>query len=241
MAKKKYNSGEELANGKDKIEEAYVVWGDDIASRKEAMSKASESLEECTLIERSSAGRRSSLDYSNLDGRTGGRPGFTRTDYDFFRPDEAVPRNNIKLIMRRAEDVYHRIGLVKNVIDLMADFGVQGIRLIHTNKKIERFYQKWFDKVAGKDRSERFLNNLYKTGNIVINKQTAKIGKNAIDTMYKAAARPDLLLTNIEEVSPERKEIPWIYTFIDPVYVDVASGALASFVHNKHYQLSLPA
>ncbi len=241
MAKKKYNSGEELANGKDKSEEAYVVWGDDIASRKEAMSKASESLEECTLIERSSAGRRYSLDYSNLDGRTGGRPGLTRTDYDFFRPDEAVPRNNIKLIMRRAEDVYHRIGLVKNVIDLMADFGVQGIRLIHTNKKIERFYQKWFDKVSGKDRSERFLNNLYKTGNIVINKQTAKIGKNAIDTMYKAAARPDILITNIEETSPEKKEIPWIYTFIDPVYVDVASGSLASFVHNKHYQLSLPA
>lgn len=241
MSNKKYNSGEELSNGKDNNEEAYVIWGDDIESRKQAMSKASESLEECTLIQRSTAGRRYSLDYSSLDGKTGGRPGLTRTDYDFFRPDEAVPRHNIKIIMRRAEDIYHRIGLVKNVIDLMADFGVQGIRLVHPNKRIERFYQRWFSKVSGKDRSERFLNNLYKTGNVVINKQTAKIGKKAIDTMYKANANPDITVTDIEPVNIDRKEIPWIYTFIDPVYVDVAAGSLSSFVNQKQYHLSLPA
>lgn len=241
MANKKYNSGEELAKGKDVDAEAYVVWGDDLESRKAAMSKASESLEECTLIQRTTAGRRYSLDYSNLDGKTGGRPGLTRTDYDFFRPDEAVPRHNIKIIMRRAEDIYHRIGLVKNVIDLMADFGVQGIRLVHPNKRIERFYQKWFEKINGKDRSERFLNNLYKTGNVVVSKQTAKVGKKAIDSMYRANAKPDIIVNDIEDINVDKKEIPWRYTFIDPVYVDVAAGSLSSFVYQKRYQLSLPA
>ena len=57
----------------------------------------------------------------------------------------------------------------------MGDFAAQGVRIVHKNKRIERFYRQWFKKIGGKDRSERFLNNLYKVGNVVINKQTGKI------------------------------------------------------------------
>ena len=60
-------------------------------------------------------------------------------------------------------------------IDLMGDFASQGIRLVHRNKRIERFYRRWFKKINGKDRSERFLNNLYKSGNVVIDRRTAKL------------------------------------------------------------------
>ena len=45
---------------------------------------------------------------------------------------------NLKNIMKRAEDIYQRVGLVKNVIDLMGDFRSQGIRLVHRNKSIEK-------------------------------------------------------------------------------------------------------
>jgi hypothetical protein len=242
MAKKKYNSSEELKNGPPVEQDAYITWGDDLSSKQEALSKASSSLDEFTGLQKATAaGRRYSLDYSNIDTNTSGRPGLTRTDYDYFRPDEAIPRHSIKIIMRRAEDIYHKVGLVKNVIDLMADFGVQGIRLVHKNKRIERFYQKWFDKINGKDRSERFLNNLYKTGNVVISKQTGKLSLKAADMMYRATGIADINITDIDDTSVEKREIPWKYTFIDPVYVDVAAGPLSSFVNNKQYQLSLPA
>jgi len=233
-----------IKNASNIPEDAYVTWGEDLSSKQEALKKSSESLDEFVGVQHSEAsyvsGRRYSIDFSNLDGNTGSRPGLTRNDYYAFRPDEAVPKK-IKLIIYRAEDIYQRVGLVKNVIDLMGDFAVQGIKLVHKNKRIERFYRKWFKKINGKDRSERFLNNLYKTGNIVIHKQTGKISLKVTDDLYKTIGSPDITIKNPDTFKIEKKEIPWKYTFIDPVYVECAGGSLSSFVSNKRYELLLPA
>ena len=238
---KKYNNSEEIKNANPVEQQAYVTWDDNVVNKQTALDKASESLDDFTVINRSNAARRYSVDFSNLDGNISGRPGLTRTDYDFFRPDEAVPSRSMKLIMRRAEDIYQRIGLVKNVIDLMGDFAVQGIRLVHKNKRIERFYNNWFQQISGKDRSERFLNNLYKTGNVVVNRQTGKLTLKASEKLYRTVGSPDLEILDIDSIKVEKREIPWRYTFIDPVFVEVAAGALSSFVKNKKYELILPA
>jgi len=237
---KKYPKSEVLSNQNLSNEPAYIIWGDDDASKQEAIKQSSGSLEEFVGLERSTAIRRYGLDYSNLDGNTSGRPGLTRSDYDFFRPDEAVPRQ-FKIIIKRAEEVYQKVGLVKNVIDLMGDFAAQGIRPVHKNKRIERFFRHWFLKVNGKERSERFLNNIYKTGNVVINRQTAKLSLKATQKLYKASAAADINISDLEDISLERREIPWKYTFIDPFYVDVSAGSLSSFVANKTYELILPS
>jgi hypothetical protein len=222
--------------------EAYITWGDDLESKKEALKSAGSSLDEFTLVEKATAagGRRYSLDFSSLDGLTGSRPGLTKDDYYTFRPQEAPP-NEIKMILQRAERIYQRVGLVKNVIDLMGDFASQGIRLVHRNKRIERFYRRWFKKINGKDRSERFLNNLYKSGNIVIDRRTAKISIKVADKLYKALGSADMQLNELPEINVEKREIPWKYTFIDPVCVEVSAGALSSFLNNKTYELILPA
>jgi hypothetical protein len=239
MAKKTPKS-DAIQNAKAIDEQAYVTWGDDLASKQDALKQSSESMSEYTLVQKASAMRRYGMDYSNLDKNTSGRPGLTRSDYDYFRPDEAVPRE-VKLVIRKAEDIYQRVGLVKNVIDLMGDFASQGIRLVHKNKRIERFYRQWFKKIKGKDRSERFLNNLYKTGNIVINRQTGKLSVKVADKLYQAVAAPDLQINETMNTPVEKREIPWKYTFIDPFFVEVAAGPLASFVQDKAYQLILPA
>jgi len=239
MAKKTPKS-DAIQNAKAIDEQAYVTWGDDLASKQDALKQSSESMSEYTLVQKASAMRRYGMDYSNLDKNTSGRPGLTRSDYDYFRPDEAIPRE-IKLVIRKAEDIYQRVGLVKNVIDLMGDFASQGIRLVHKNKRIERFYRQWFKKVKGKDRSERFLNNLYKTGNIVINRQTGKLSVKVADKLYQAVAAPDLQINETINIPIEKREIPWKYTFVDPFFVEVAAGPLSSFVQDKSYQLILPA
>lgn len=236
----KPRKNEQIKNASAINEEAYVTWGDDLTSKQEALHKSSESMSEYSLIQRTSAARRYGSDFSNLLPGIDGRPGLTRSDYDYFRPDEAVPKK-VKLIIKKAEDVYQRVGLVKNVIDLMGDFGSQGIRLVHENKKIEKFFRAWFKKIKGKERSERFLNNLYKTGNIIINRQTAKISLKITDKLYKTLSSPDLNIKNMDEVLVEKREIPWKYTFIDPFYVEVSAGALSSFSQYKTYELQLPA
>lgn len=242
MANKKRSKEEVLGPSNTIPDEAYVTWGDDLASKKEALKTASASLDEFTLVEKATAagGRRYSLDFSSLDSNTGGRPGLTKDDYYTFRPQEAPP-TEIKMILQRAERIYQRVGLVKNVIDLMGDFSSQGIRLVHRNKRIERFYRRWFKKINGKDRSERFLNNLYKSGNVVIDRRTAKISIKVADKLYRALGTADMLINDLPEVNVEKREIPWKYTFIDPVCVEVSAGALASFLSTKTYELQLPA
>jgi len=236
MAKKNSDQNP-IKNANSIPEDAYVTWGDDIQSKKDALRATSDSLED-TGIQKAAGMRRYGLDYSNLDGFNSGRPGLTRSDYYYFRPDEAPPVK-LKEIIKKAEDIYQRVGLVKNVIDLMGDFASQGIRLVHRNKRIERFYRRWFDKVGGKERSERFLNNLYKTGNIVIDRRTAKISLKVTEKLYKSLGASDMQISDIEE-NIEKREIPWKYTFIDPVFVEVAAGPLSSFLHEKKYELLLP-
>lgn len=236
---KKYPKSEAIQDAQITNEEAYVTWGEDLASKEKALKEASLSLSEYGGIEKT-IGRRTRLDFSNLDTNVDGRPGLTRTDYDAFRPEEAVP-TKVKLIIRKADEIYQRVGLVKNVIDLMGDFAAQGIRIVHPNKRVERFYKAWFKKVSGKDRSERFLNNLYRTGNIVLNRQTAKLNNKIIDKMYRATASADITDPEADELELNKKEIPWRYTFIDPVYVEVLGGSLSSFSSKKFYGVVLPA
>lgn len=222
-------------------EDAYVTWGDDLASKQEALKQASCSLDEFTLVEKTTAGgRRYSLDFSNLDGLTGSKPGLTKDDYYAFRPQEAPP-NEIKYILLRSEKIYQKVGLVKNVIDLMGDFASHGIKLVHRNKRIERFFRRWFKKINGKDRSERFLNNLYKSGNVIIDRRTAKISIKVSDQLYKSLGAADSIVKDISDISIEKREIPWKYTFMDPSCVEVSAGALASFNDKRSYELVLPA
>ena len=221
-------------------ENAYVTWGDEnIIDKRDALQEASRALDEFTVVQKSTANNsRYRLDFSNIDGVTSGRPGLTRSDYDYFRPEESVPQH-IKGILSKSDVIYNRVGLVKNVIDLMGDFACQGIRLVHPNKRIERFYRNWFDKISGEERSERFLNNLYRVGNVVINRQTAKISVKIEENLYKTIGSPDLIIQKDDQIL-EKREIPWKYTFIDPVFVDIVGGSLSSFVTNKTYSIVLP-
>lgn len=236
---KKYPKSDAIEDAQVEQEDAYVTWGDDLDSKKKALEQSAKSLSEFEGIHKTTGYARYNRDFSNLSDNTSGRPGLTRSDYDYFRPNEAVPVK-LKNIIKTADTVYQRVGLVKNVIDLMGDFGSQGIRLVHRNKRIERFYQNWFEKIGGQDRSERFLNNLYRVGNVVMNRQTAKIGKRVENKLYKARGEADLIVLD-SEPKTNRKEIPWHYTFIDPFYVDVLGDSLSSFMSDKKYAILLPS
>jgi hypothetical protein len=242
MAKKKYPNSDNIPVAPNVIpENAYVTWDEnDVAGKQKALDESSKSLDEYGLFTNKATAATSRFrNFMNLDGQISGRPGLTKSDYDYFRPDEAIP-TEIKAIFAMADQIYNRVGLVKNVIDLMGDFASQGIRLVHPNKRIERFYRNWFEKIKGEERSERFLNHLYRVGNVVINRQTAKISVKVAENMYKAKASPDLIVTN-DEPQVEKREIPWKYTFIDPRVVDIAGASLASFVGKKNYYITIPA
>lgn len=175
--------------------------------------------------------------YSNILPNTSGRPGMTRRDYESWRQAERVP-TKIKDIICLAGKMYDKVGLIGNIIDLMGDFACQGVRISHPDKRIESFYKNWFKRVNGKERSERFLNNLYKTANIVIRRQTAKISLKDRASLFKTMAEVDIKKIEQEKIKP--REIPWKYTFLNPSTVDIIGGQLSSFANIKKYAINIP-
>lgn len=173
-------------------------------------------------------------DFSNLLPSISGRPGMTRQDYEYFRPDEAVPTRS-KSILANVESIYQRNGLIRNIIDLMGDFASQGIRIAHPNKGKEKLLLDWWERVEGNKVSERICNLLYRHANVYIRYYTAKIRD---ENKIKVIASPDQIgLPTFGEL--EKKEIPFKYVFLDPTTVEPIGGSLSSFVNKPTYGIRL--
>ena len=232
MAKRKHTREsirDQSSNGRH---DSYVSWekGED---RTEALEQFTLSLDGFSGHYRSQA---HSENFADLDTKTSGRPGLRWRDYDSFRPDEARPKTSKDIILA-VDEVYYGEGLIRNIIDLMGDFACQGVRLVHPNKRNEKFFRNWFTRVNGKERSERFLNYLYRTGNVVVRKQTAKIPSKIEKDIFRSVAKPDM---QIEIKKVPSREIPWKYTFLHPATIQVVGGSLASFVGQPTYAIKLP-
>ena len=122
----------------------------------------------------------------------------------------------------------------------MGDFACQGIRLVHPNKRIERFYNDWFTRVAGKAVSERFCNLLFREANVPIRMKTAKINKSKRLEMQKTVAEIDMKAT-LKNDSFKKGELPWQYVFLDPLLLDVVGGPLASLSGKFNYRMDIPS
>lgn len=130
------------------------------------------------------------------NGDTSVKSHFTRNDFNYFR-STSEGRSRQK-ILRDCLDAYENIGIIQHVIDLMSDFGSKGISISHPDPELDNFCKKWFEKVSGEQRSERFLNSLYKMGSVVI---------------YESLGRATNSITS--------KYIPIKYTFLNPAAIQV--------------------
>ena len=155
------------------------------------------------------------------------KPSYGRSDYETFRPDSAVSQDKRRMI-RDCVNAYKNVGLIRNVIDLMGDFACQGVSLVHRDKSAESFFQQWFKQVNGKERSERFLNNLYRSGQVVVYESYADVDEGL--RKYMKALAGDIKVKN-----PTKEDrIPFAYTFFNPLSLDVkADGDLYLNVSGK--------
>ena len=212
--------------------EAFVTWTDD-SSKEKAFANTAENIDHYDGIQKSVGYyRRSFLD---IEPNRSVRTGYTREDYNRFRSEETVPKQQQEAI-KMCMSAYDKVGIIRNVVDLMGDFACQGITIVHPNKRIERFFRAWFEKVNGKERSERFLNTLYRCGNVIIKRRTAKINKKTETNLRKSIGKPDM---DIEELSVSKREIPWSYDFLNPLSVEVIGQELAAFVGKPNFALKI--
>ena len=179
--------------------------------------------------------------YAGVETNISVRNEFNRGDYEYFRPGEALPKRQ-KDIIGYCMEAYRRVGILKNVIDLMSDFGTQGITLVHSNPRIQKLYQDWFYSVNGPERSERFLNYLYRSGNIVCRRIMGKLPEKTAKMLLAIAKEDNKLHKDVDispSLTPDKMVIPWRYTFINPYIVDVIGGELSQFVGRKIYVLKI--
>ncbi len=210
---------------------AYVTWTDD-KSMAAVFKSNSDVAEAYGLQHMSRASHRSFLD---IDTNISVRTGYGRRDYDSFRPSEATPKQQRELI-KQCMDAYKQVGIIRQVIDLMGDFGSKGIKLVHSSKNVQNFYQQWFKKVGGVERSERFLNMLYRCGNVVVKRRTAKLTQKTQRILKKTIAEADIVP---EPVKVEGKEVGWKYDFFNPTRIEIIEEELSEFADEPLFGIKL--
>jgi len=214
-------------NRPKRTEAAFVTW-----------NKSSDSgvpLADYQQIHKASAGRER---FKDIDTNISVRDSFSRSDYEYFRPDEAIPKKK-KEIISFCMQAYRKVGLIRNVIDLMSDFGAQGVHLVHPNARIQKFYRGWFKRVGGGNVSERFLNMLYRTGNVVTKRSSLKINVKAIKEYQSIAeVSPDMELPKGPAIL--KKVIPGNYDFLNPMTLELLGGDLATFTGKQNFGLKIP-
>lgn len=210
--------------------EDMITWSGD-NDREKAMAKFSENIDSYAGLPKTQGS--TYRHFIDIEPNRSVRPQFTHLDYYAFRPNEAVP-NQQKRVIKMCMDAYDKVGIIRNIIDLMGDFGSQGINIVHQNKSVEKFYQQWFRNINGKERSERFLNNLYKCGNVIIYRSYANITPQL--NKYMKALSNDI---KVEVPNMTQNVIPWRYNFFNPLSIEMKDGSLSLFMGGaKNFSIS---
>lgn len=164
--------------------------------------------------------------FDNMLPGHSGRTEFTRDTYEYFRPSEAIPRKYSDII-RTIDGIYSSVSVVRNMIDLMSDFASEGIEVCHPVPHIDKFYKDWFRKVNGAERSERFLNGIYRHGMVVIRKFYGNLNKKQRKQLdqYVIAKNIELQKLNISKY-----KLPLKYEFLNP----------GLFEHKNYHEVNSP-
>lgn len=154
------------------------------------------------------------------------RDGFNRHDYEDVHQDDYIPEDD-KGIIAASLNAYKNVGIVKNTIDLMTDLVVQGMDVVHPIRSQERFFKRWFHEVVqGLNRSERATSIIYRGGTAILKRQMATISVQQLDEMKKVSGAV-------------KREIPWQYTILNPLSVEVIRDDLVDFIDVKQRQYGL--
>lgn len=123
---------------------------------------------------------------------------FNRRDYEHFRPEERIPKTTEGAIFA-ANKAYKNFGIIRNYVDLMADFLTKGITISHPDEKIQAEYREWFQSVKGVEASNKFGVSFFLVGNTVVYRRT----------------------------SSRKRKLPIGYAFLNPLQLAVVQNELS--------------
>ncbi len=194
-----------------------------------------------------SVGARRAAAMRYLSGRNSGRMKrpMTVADYEVQRPAEGTP-DDWDSIFRICNDWYRASGIVRNIIDLMADFCVAGIQISSPVAAQQTVLRNWANQITdgGGSKgiyfiSERIANMLYRLGNVGVRKLHAtKTVYN--ESEWKKTLAKYKIETQIPKEFYEPRSIPAQYVTINPRQIDTPPPEIASFLGKRVYYLKMP-
>lgn len=211
--------------------ELFYTWGND-KQKADAFNKTYEKIIESQA---SSHYSKASDIFKDIDTNISVTDGFSRRDYEYFRQDEAIA-NDHKGIKSQCRKVYRKVGLVRNIVDLMADFTVQGMRIVHPVESIQKFFETWADKVNMVNRAERQATNLIHQGCYAIHRISAKLNQEDVDNFKKNM----VLASDLTNFKVDKNTIPWKYKMLNPATLDVIGDDLAILSDSIIYGVNIP-
>jgi hypothetical protein len=133
--------------------------------------------------------------------------GFSRADRDFFRPDETIPTDPVEVI-HACHQAYERFPIIRNVLDMMADFAVKGIDVVNRTPTAQAFGREWAARVGLYERSERVALTLLMAGVCPVRRETGRLPA--------TFRRPDVAVRARKANPLKSGHLPTGYVMLDP-------------------------
>lgn len=165
--------------------------------------------------------------YRNFDTDTSLRESYSRSDYNYFRPHEAVPSKYHDIISKCME-AYKNVSIVKSVMDLMVEFILQGIRISHPTIRGEKLYKAWWNRIKGRIVSQKYISLYYRSANIPVYKTFGRISKDSQESLLK-----------LNKQGNKNIPIPLDYYFLNPTSIDILNYEVATMT-KPQYGVKIP-
>ncbi len=177
------------------------------------------------------------------------KSGFNKLDKQRQNSGCTIPTEH-QDIVAMTQAIYKKMGLIRNIIDLMADFSSEGLNIKHPVKKQQRFYRSWAKRVDLQGRAHDFMKLLLRDANVIVRRRNAELPPEIIKLMSsKSSIKAEKLLQIVTDEKPEKvkvddrkdkSEIPWRYTFLNPVMIEKVGGAAAKFFNGNDLAMRIP-
>jgi len=113
-------------------------------------------------------------------------------------------------------EVHDKVGIVRNIIDLVSDFTCEGIDIIHPSKAQKSFWDTWMRKAKISDAAYKLINTILKAGTCVLHRRTSSLNKKQERDMKTAKAA-------FEDQRVVKRTIPIGYTVYNPLKYNINS------------------
>lgn len=87
---------------------------------------------------------------------------------------------------------YLGYGVVRNIIDLYADFATEGIEIDHPDESVRNFYNTWATKVNLRERVHNMFLNLFVAGNVFVHRRWASLTDQEKRAMKRATSADNI-------------------------------------------------